>query len=117
MHVEIVRGRAFTDDDRAGSRRVAIVNQQFAKTYWPDQDPIGKQIRVESMDGMESPAAEVVGVAKTGHYIVVNEPPNPYVYVSYEQNPRARMTLIVQSVGDAGELAKPLRQAVRSIDG
>jgi hypothetical protein len=117
MHIEIVRGRAFTEDDRAGSRRVAIVNQQFAKTYWPDQDPIGKQIRVESMDGMESPAAEVVGVAKTGHYIVVNEPPNPYVYVPYEQNPRPRMTLIVQSVGDAGELAKPLRQVVRSIDG
>jgi putative ABC transport system permease protein len=117
MHIEIVRGRAFTDDDRAGSRRVAIVNQQFAKTYWPGQDPIGKQIRVESMDGMENPAAEVVGVAKTGHYIVVNEPPNPYVYVPYEQNPRPRMTLIVQSVGDAGELAKPLRQVVRSIDG
>ncbi|HXM42364.1 MAG TPA: ABC transporter permease [Bryobacteraceae bacterium] len=117
MHVEIERGRAFTDDDRAGSRRVAIVNQQFAKTYWPGQDAIGKRIRVESMDGMESPAAEVVGVAKTGHYLTVNEKPAPYVYVPYEQNPRSRMTLIVQSAGDAGALATPLREAVRSIDG
>jgi predicted permease len=114
MNIEIKRGRAFTDDDRAGSRRVAIVNQQFAKTYWPGQDPIGKRIR---LDSAASPAAEVVGVAKTGHYLAVNEAPAPFVYLPYEQNPRSRMTLVVQSVGDAGELAKPLRDAVRSIDG
>jgi predicted permease len=114
LNVEIKRGRAFTDDDRAGSRPVAIVNQQFAKTYWPGQDPIGKRIRLDSADG---PAAEVVGVAKNGHYLAVNEAPAPYVYVPYEQNPRARMTLIVQSAGDAAALAKPLRDAVRSMDG
>jgi putative ABC transport system permease protein len=114
MNVEVKRGRAFTDDDRGGSRRVAIVNQQFAKTYWPDQDPIGKRIRLNSADG---PVAEVVGVARTGHYLAVNETPAPYVYLPYEQNPRSRMTLIVQAAGDAGALAKPLRNAVRSIDG
>jgi macrolide transport system ATP-binding/permease protein len=114
MNVEIKRGRAFTDDDRAGTRRVAIVNQHFAKTYWPGQAAIGKRIRVDGMDG---PAAEVVGVAKTGHYLSVNEKPAPFVYLPYEQNPRSRMTLIVQSAGDAAALAAPLRDAVRSIDG
>jgi predicted permease len=114
MKVGIIGGRAFTEDDRAGSRRVAIVNEQFAKTYWPTQDPIGKQIRLDSADG---PAAEVVGVAKTGHYLAVNETPAPYVYLPYEQNPRPRMTLIVLSAGDAATLAAPLRDAVRSIDG
>jgi predicted permease len=114
MNVEIKSGRSFTDDDRAGSRRVAIVNQQFAKTYWPGKDPIGKRIRLDSAEG---PAAEVVGVAKTGHYLVVNESPAPFVYLPYEQNPRSRMTLIVQSAGDASALAKPMRDAVRSIDG
>ena len=117
MRVEIKRGRAFTDDDRAGSRRVAIVNQEFARTFWAGQDPIGKRVRVTTMDGMDSPAAEVVGVTKTGHYLAVNETPSPFVYLPYEQNPRPRMTLIVQSVGDAAGLAKPLREAVRSIDG
>jgi putative ABC transport system permease protein len=113
MKVEIKRGRAFTDDDRAGSRRVAIVNEQFAKTYWPGQDPIGKRIRLDRPDG---PAAEIVGVAKTGHYLIVNEAPAPFVYLAYEQNPRARMTLIVQSAGDPSSLAPPLRDTVRSID-
>jgi len=114
LNVEIKRGRAFTADDRATSRPVAIVNQQFAKTYWPGQNPIGKRIRLDSADG---PVAEIVGVAKSGHYLAVYEAPAPFVYVPYEQNPRSRMTLVVQSVGDAGALAKPLREAVRSIDG
>lgn len=114
MNVEIKTGRAFTDDDRAGSRPVAIVNQQFAKTFWPGQDALGKRIR---LDGMDGPAAEIVGVAKTGHYLAVNETPAPFVYLPYEQNPRSQMTLIVQSAGDAGALATPLREAVRSIDG
>ncbi len=113
MRVEVTRGRAFTVDDRAGTRRVAIVNQQFAKTYWPDQDPIGKRIRLDKPDG---PPAEVVGVARTGHYLVVNEAPEPYVYVPYEQNPRSQMTLIVQSMADPASLASPLRETVRSID-
>jgi putative ABC transport system permease protein len=113
MHVEITRGRAFTVDDRIGSRRVAIVNQQFAKTYWPGKDPIGKRIRLERADGV---AVEVVGVAKTGHYLFVNEAPAPYLYLPYEQNPRSQMTLIVQSAGDPNALAAPLRDIVRSID-
>src|SRR5260370_20461667 len=47
MNVEIERGRAFTDADRAPSRPAAIVNQQFSKTYWPDRDAIGKRIRLD----------------------------------------------------------------------
>jgi putative ABC transport system permease protein len=113
MKVAIEIGRGFTIDDRAESRRVAVVNRQFANTYWPGQDAIGKRIRLDKTDG---PAAEIVGVAKTGHYLAVNEAPASYVYVPYEQNPRMRMTLIAQSAGEAGALAGPLRDAVRSID-
>src|ERR1039458_4043609 len=47
----------------------------------------------------------------------VNDKPEPFVYLPYEQNPRSRMTLIVQSAGDAAALATPLRDAVRSVDG
>jgi len=113
MRVAIVRGRAFTDDDRADTRRVVIVNEQFAKIYWPKQDPIGKRVRLNSPD---EPSAEVVGVAKTGHYLSVSEPPSPYIYLPYAQNPRQRMTLILQSTGEAAALAAPLRDLVRSID-
>jgi predicted permease len=113
MNVKIEGGRAFTDDDREASRRVAIVNRQFAKTYWPGQDPIGQRILIDRPDG---PEAEIVGIAKTGHYLVVNEAPASYVYLPYAQNPRMRMTLIVQSASDPGTLAASLRDTVRLID-
>jgi putative ABC transport system permease protein len=114
MNVGITSGRAFNDADRADSRRVAIVNQQFATNYWPGQDPIGKRVRIGGPDG---PPTEVVGVARTGHYLLVNETPSPYIYLPYEQYPRQRMTLIALSTGDPAALAAPLRDAVRSIDG
>jgi predicted permease len=113
MNVAILRGRAFTAADRTGTRRVAIVNEQFAKTYWPGQDPIGKRVR---MDGPESSMAEVVGVARTTCYLIVNEPPAPYLYLPYEQNRRSRMTLVAQSYGDPAALAAPLREVIRVLD-
>ncbi len=113
MKIEIVRGRAFSADDRAGSRRVAVVNEEFAKTYWPSQDPIGKRLRLDRADG---PAAEVVGVARTGRYLFPWEAPTSYVYLPYEQNQRFRMTLIAESQADPATLAALLRDAVRSLD-
>src|SRR5260370_42211861 len=70
MNIDIQRGRAFTDDDRAASHRVAIVNQQFAKTYWPGQDPIGKRIALASSDG---PLDEYVGVSHPRTCMTVND--------------------------------------------
>jgi predicted permease len=113
LRVEIERGRAFTDSDRADTRRVAIVNRAFADTYWPNQDPVGKRLRLKSPDG---PEAEIVGVARTQHYLLVNEPPAPYVWVPLAQNPCPRMTLVVQSAGDPFALEPSLRDLVRSID-
>ncbi len=113
MHVEIVRGRAFDSHDRTGSRRVAIVNQEFAKTYWPNQSPLGKRLRLDNANG---PAAEVVGVAKTGRYQIPWETPRPYVYLPYDQNQRPGMTVIAESVGDPAALAAPLREVVHSLD-
>jgi predicted permease len=113
MKIQIVRGRGFNGDDRAESRRVAVVNEELAKTYWPNQDPIGKRLRLDRPDG---PTAEVVGIAKTGRYLFPTEPPTPYVYLPYEQNQRAHMTLIAESHGDPAALAAPLRDVVRSLD-
>jgi putative ABC transport system permease protein len=62
MSTEILRGRAFTDADRSGSPRVAIVNEVFAATYWPNQEVIGKRLRLNNSQG---PWVEVVGLATT----------------------------------------------------
>jgi putative ABC transport system permease protein len=111
--IKILRGRPFDTDDRATSRRVAIVNEEFAKVYWPGQNPLGKRLQ---LDGSSGPISEVVGVAKTVRYLLPWEEPKPYVYLPYSQNPRLRMSLIAESRGDPLALAEPLRAAVHKLD-
>ena len=50
MRIPILKGRAFTSDDRSTTQPVAIVNEEFARQYWPSQNPIGKKIQRESGD-------------------------------------------------------------------
>ena len=113
MRTPILRGRAFTANDKAESPRVAIVNEAFADKYWPKQDAIGKRLRLDNPAG---PFAQVVGVAKTGRYIYIAEPPTPFVYVPFAQSPKTRMSILVETYGDPAAIAAPLRAVVRSIN-
>jgi predicted permease len=60
MGIPLLRGRTFTDADKPGAQLVVIVNHKFARHYWPDQDPIGKRIRVGTQQ-MQTPWMTVIG--------------------------------------------------------
>jgi predicted permease len=113
MQTPIVRGRGFTASDKADSTRVAIVNQEFAEKYWPNQDSIGKKIRLNDLNG---PVFQVVGVAKTAKYLFIAEPPTPFLYLPFTQHPQSRMSILVETYGDPAAMAAPLREVVRSIN-
>jgi len=113
MKMPIIRGRAFTAADRADSRPVAIVNEAFAQKYWPNQNAVGKRLRLKDKNG---PLAEVVGLTKTSRYIFISEPPFPFVYLPYAQNFSSHMSVFVETAGDPAEIAAPLRAVVRSLD-
>jgi predicted permease len=113
MRVPMVKGRAFLPTDTADSPRVAIVNEEFASRYWPNQEAVGKRFRLNRANG---PWVEVVGVSKTGVCLWIAEPPTPFLYLPLAQNPQERMTLIAESAGESSALAAPLREVVRSLD-
>src|SRR5207248_4705282 len=100
MQTLILRGRSFTTNDKEGTPLVAIVNEQFAKTYWPNQDAIGKRLRIDTSDNKKNKWLQVVGVAKTGKYTYIAEPAMPFLYLPLAQNQRARMVLFTESLGD-----------------
>ena len=110
---DILQGRAFTAADDEGSRRVAIVNEEFAKRYWPGENAIGKRLRLNGKDGVW---ADVVGIARTGKYLFIAEPPSAFVYLPFGQNHGARMILLAESYGDPASLTEPLRNLVHSLD-
>ncbi|HEX5424210.1 MAG TPA: ABC transporter permease [Candidatus Acidoferrales bacterium] len=61
LGIPLIKGRLFTESDRTGSQDVAIIDENLARQYWPNEDPIGKEIR----RGSKSPWAVIVGVV--GH--------------------------------------------------
>jgi predicted permease len=114
MAIPVLRGRGFLESDKMHAPQVAIVNEQFAHHYWPNENAIGKQIRLKEATGK---AVEIVGVAKTSKYVWITESPIDFVYLPFAQNAQADMTLVVQTKNtDAATLVPALRQVVQSQD-
>jgi len=121
MGIALLSGRNFRENDAASAPRVAVVNEQFVKHYWPGQDPIGKRFQID--DGLRGTAngsarvwVEIVGLAKMSKYIFVAEPPTDFVYFPYRQQPPQPMAMLAQSAGDPTELTAPLREVVQGLD-
>ncbi len=114
LGVRILKGRGFQKTDQADAPRVAVVNTQFAKHYWPQQDAIGKRFHLHDPAG---PMMEIVGIAETGKYVWVSEPPLDFVYLPYMQYNVNALTVFAESSGpDAAALAPVVREVIRKID-
>jgi predicted permease len=113
MGIPILHGRGFLESDAAEAPRVAVVNEQFAKHYWPREDAVGKHIRLDSAAGTP---VEIVGVVQTIKYQFTGEKPMDFVYMSLAQNPIARMTLMLRSGGDPLQLVQSVKDVVRTLD-
>jgi predicted permease len=112
MGLTLLQGRTFHETDGPDAPRVAIVNEQFAKHFWPNQDPIGKRLQA----GDDKAWVQVVGLARTSKYVFIAEPPSDFVYLPYRQTRPRQMILIARSIGEAAALAGPLREVVRGLD-
>lgn len=120
--VPIVEGRQFNDTDREDSERVAIVNERFAHNYYPNQNVIGKRLRLNSTDGA---FVKIIGVAKQSKYIFPIEPSLEHLYLPLVQNlptgvggdwSPSGMTLMLETEGPSRQAAGPLRELVRRLN-
>ncbi|TAK18098.1 MAG: ABC transporter permease [Acidobacteria bacterium] len=120
--IPIVRGRNFGAEDRAGGTRAAIVNEQFAASVWPGEDPIGKQLENgDFRKGRESSinTLTVVGVARNAKYRWVGEAPRSFIYVALSQEPWRRPQFFIardRRADMAADMTTAVRQTLRSID-
>ena len=113
MKIPILHGRGVLASDTATSPRVAVVNEHFAKHYWPGAEPIGKRIRLESATGTP---VEIVGIAQTIKYRDSFDKEMDFVYMPLSQRPVARMVLMLRSSGDPLQMVKPVKDVVRALD-
>ncbi len=111
--VRLLRGRNLGPTDDEKSPHVAVINEAMAAAFWPGVDPIGQRFHRDWQGG---PAIEVVGLVRTGKYILLSEEPRPYYYVPFAQAYEMPATLVVRTLVDPHTLANPLRAVVHSID-
>jgi putative ABC transport system permease protein len=112
LAISMFRGRPFLESDTAASPRVAIVNAAFADQYF-NGDAVGKRIRA---GGENDSWVEIVGVAATGKYLSLVEPPTSYLYLPIRQNGESRLTMLVRTSGNPVSLAGPVRDLLRGMD-
>jgi predicted permease len=114
MGIPITRGRAFLDTDTADTLPVVIVNEQFARHYWPNEDPVGKRLRLGDAPGR---VTEVVGVAKLSKYFWIGENATDYLYLPLSQNAQPNMFLIAQSKSAKATTILPvLRHVIQNLN-
>lgn len=114
MGVSVVRGRGFTEQDKAGGAPVVVVNETLARKHWPDQEAIGKRIRFYGPVD-QNPWMEIVGVVKdVKHELTLTV--TPEYYLPHAQDPWNAMVLVARTTVDPASLAPLLRQQVWSID-
>jgi hypothetical protein len=110
MGIRVLAGRDVTDQDRAHSQPVALVNEALARHVWPGQSALGH--RVDVGHGW----ATIVGLLKDGKYGSLTEPPQAVVYVPLDQWYQPSVTLHVRTTGDPYASLEPVRKALQSVN-
>lgn len=113
MGIRLVSGRGFRESDSGDAPRVTVVNEQFAKHYWPQGDALGQHIR---LGGPTAMPVEIVGVAPTLKYKNTFDTPTDFVYLPHAQHPTPRMVLMMRSSGDPLALVSGVKDVVRGLD-
>jgi predicted permease len=113
MGIPIREGRSFDRSDRVDSPRVLIVNQSFARRYFPDGRALGRRIFVHSSN---QAWAEIVGVVGDIRHNGLTSEPAPTVFLLHAQTPGYILNLVVRATGDANAQAAAVRSAIRDVD-
>jgi putative ABC transport system permease protein len=108
----LVRGRLFTDRDNETAAGSAIVNESFARRFWPDQDPLGRRIRVARVE-LEGEVVGVVADVKTSR---LESDSGGELYTPYAQRPWPVMSIAVRTSGDPMAMAGTVRKQIATLD-
>jgi putative ABC transport system permease protein len=120
LRIPVRRGRALTPNDRLGAPRVVVINETFARTQYPNEDPIGKRILFQTRD--TSDWREIVGVAGDVRNEGLTREPRIEIYVPFAQQARPAANVVVRAACgretscDPVRLTSELRRVVREVD-
>jgi predicted permease len=117
----IVRGRGIIEEDTASSRKVAVINEAFARKFFQNEDPIGKHFGTEADN---SSKYEVVGIAKDARYLTLDKPDGAFFFLPEAQADYSQTNLgslflhdiVIRTRPGASLSEAQVRQAMASVD-
>ena len=118
VQMPVRRGRPFGTRDGTPGAETAIVNERFVSQFFPNEDPLGRRIRLLVDDPTATaPWLTIVGIVQTVRQgNLMEADPDPVVFTPLRQEPARGFAIVVRAAGDPGALANPLREAVRGLD-
>lgn len=116
LEVPLIRGRQFTEQDGMGAPRVGIVDEELARRYWPNADPIGKRITRGDPEDPEAQWVEVVGVVGHTMHEGLDGDRRVQVYLPMRQFGLGFLAVAVRTTGDPMAQLAAVRAAVKSVD-
>jgi putative ABC transport system permease protein len=112
LRVPMRGGREFAAADNQQAPKVLIVNETFARQFWPGQNPIGKHVIV----GRWPEPAEVVGVANDIKNRGLSQEPQAQVYIPFAQLPWSNMNLLVRTAVPPQTMTSAVRAVIAGVD-
>ena len=124
LGMTLLRGRNFTEQDVETTPQVALINQAAARTWWPNQDPLGKRICLlskssttrEYLNTARPPWTTIIGVVADAHTESLAEPIAPQIFRSIYQRPTKTLAIFLRGQLDTAAIPAQVRQQVQSID-
>lgn len=117
LRIAMQQGRTFDAQDQANAPGAVIVNESFARRYWPGQNALGKRIQMGGGDGTNNaPYLTVVGVTNDGKYNSLGEDATPFFYRAATQAYVSTPTLLVRTQSNPANALATVRSAVEALD-
>ncbi|MEA2205265.1 MAG: hypothetical protein QOE77_2041 [Blastocatellia bacterium] len=112
MGIPLLQGRLFGNEDQEKTPAVVVINRTMAQRFWPNQDPLGKQIKFPS----DNSVATVIGVVGDAKHFWLDEEQKPQMYHAYSQDPGIFATAVIRTSVEPLSLTEPVRRAIWSVD-
>jgi predicted permease len=121
LGIPLLRGRVFTDQDVANTPQIAVINQAAARVWWPNQDPLGKRVRLrldsrEVSSSAQPPWTTIVGVIADARTESLADAAIPQIYRSVYQHPAKDLAIILRGAIDPSAIFVQARAQIQSVD-
>ncbi|HET8677497.1 MAG TPA: FtsX-like permease family protein, partial [Blastocatellia bacterium] len=112
MKITLIGGRYITEQDNAQSQKVIIINRSMAERYFPDENPLGKQLTI----GYNDFTCEVIGVVGDVKHIALDTEAGAEMYTPFSQTPWDAVSLVLRTTSEPMSVVSAVRGQIQSLD-